>query len=117
MGTQVLVAGAQATDAQTKESFDDMLTEFWTGDLITQKIPEKTMIPRIMHSDITELRWWAKQGARVGNVEPLFLAAMFCKVDVIRCLVCYLGADPNQANAEGFTPLCVALLGSNIAVV
>lgn len=35
---QVLVAGAQAKDGQTAESFDDMLADFRTQDLITSTI-------------------------------------------------------------------------------
>jgi hypothetical protein len=46
--------------------------------------------------------------ANFGGTTPLFIAAQFGHLDVVRYLVKELGADVNQATNKGYTPLMAA---------
>jgi hypothetical protein len=58
--------------------------------------------------DHGQLRRWERQGVRVTIAEPLCFASNDGLVHVVRLLVNGLGADVNQCNELGYTPLYIA---------
>jgi ankyrin repeat protein len=50
----------------------------------------------------------------VTTADPLYYAAEYARLDVLRCLVKDLHADVNGANVSGFTPLYIAAHLSNM---
>jgi ankyrin repeat protein len=72
-------------------------------------IPEATIIDAVRRGDTAQLKRWGRQGARVGSSSPLFVAVSTGASNaVLTILVQSLGADVDQADGKGFTPLMVA---------
>jgi ankyrin repeat protein len=67
--------------------------------------------------DLVKLRRWGREGVRVTDGLPLMIAVDAVKDgndEVLRCLVTDLGADLNQRDANGFTPLHFAAHDNNL---
>jgi ankyrin repeat protein len=76
------------------------------------KVPEKRILEAVNRRDIGQLRRWSRQGLRITSILPLTHAVVLGELGIVQCLVEELGADVNQADREGRTPLyCAALLG------
>jgi hypothetical protein len=59
-------------------------------------ISEADIIDAIVAGDLIQLQGFGRQGVRVTNADPLFVAMEGGNVDVVRCLVTDLGADVSQ---------------------
>jgi hypothetical protein len=70
-----------------------------------------------MRDDIAQLRRWARQGVRVTSALPLLYAVVLGKLGIVLCLVQELGAEVNQADEGGYTPLYVAAQEAQLGVV
>jgi ankyrin repeat protein len=81
------------------------------------KVSEERNIKAVMGDDIAQLRHWARQGLRVTSALPLVHAVLLGKLGIAQCLVQELGADVNEANGEGYTPLYVAAGKGDLAMV
>jgi hypothetical protein len=85
---------------------------------VQNKSWEDTIIRACHAGDLTKLRRLAKKGSMQGRSRPLCHAARNGdRLDVIRCLVKELGANVNQADADGCTPLFMAALEGHLELV
>jgi hypothetical protein len=75
------------------------------------RVSEEAIIRSCLLGDTALLKRWGKQGIRVASAGPALSMALRGEpqdLDVLRCLVTYLGADVNQFNEDGMTPLVLA---------
>jgi tripartite-type tricarboxylate transporter receptor subunit TctC len=80
-------------------------------------VTEEMLVEAAQVGDLESLMIWARQGVRVACAEPLVAAARGGHHEAMRCLVRELGADINQANWSGSTPLIAAVRGNHLANV
>jgi hypothetical protein len=74
-------------------------------------VSKEAIIRSCLLGDTALLKRWGKQGIRVASAGPAICMALSGEpqdLDVLRCLVTYLGADVNQFNEDGMTPLVLA---------
>jgi hypothetical protein len=68
--------------------------------------------------NMVQLRRWGRQAVHVASAEPLCACAYLgCPLDILRCLVNYLGADVNLAGKEGCSPLFFAVQQGHLNIV
>jgi ankyrin repeat protein len=124
-GKNVVVA-----NDQTEEGFDDMLAELRATDLVPVTAvsssnkcsssntvfsePGSTLsVSTNSNSDPTIRRF----SSEAEKTDFLIEAAFLGNLEVMRCLVNDYGADVNQANDNGFTPLFTAAQAGHLAAV
>jgi ankyrin repeat protein len=72
----------------------------------------------VLREDLDELRRLGQQGIRVESAYPLTLCGSNkSPVRILTCLIYELGADVNQARADGVTALLIAAQEGNLEVV
>jgi hypothetical protein len=72
-------------------------------------VPEATIIDAVRRGDTAQLKRWGRQGVQVRSATPLFTAVGNRASNAVsKILVKDLGADVNQADERGLTPLMVA---------
>jgi hypothetical protein len=81
------------------------------------EVPEEKIIEAVRRDDIAQLLRWARQGLRVASGLPLVHAMVLGKLGIAQCLVQELGADFNEADREGYTPLYIAAQKGELAMV
>jgi hypothetical protein len=75
-------------------------------------VTERMLTSAARTGDLESLTTWAKQGARVATVRPLFVATRGGHLEAAQFLVQELGADVNKATRNGSTLLMVATQGA-----
>jgi ankyrin repeat protein len=85
--------------------------------VITGEVSEEALVQACVRGDLSQLRRWARRGIRVTSAEPLCNAVSYGNFEVAHYLVRELGADVNEASAQGFGPLCIAAHAGNLRMV
>jgi ankyrin repeat protein len=79
---------------------------------------DKLITELVLREDLDGLRYLGQQGIRVESAYPLTLCG--CNkspVHILTCIIYELGADVNQARADGVTALLIAAQEGNLEVV
>jgi hypothetical protein len=80
-------------------------------------VTEEMLIEAARTGDLESLTIWARRGVRVTSALPLYAAARGGHLEAMRCLVLEMGAKVDGGMPNGDTPLAIAVLRDNSAVV
>jgi hypothetical protein len=80
-------------------------------------ISEIEIVEAVKDGDIDTLRQWAAEGVRVTTAVPLCEAVWRGRVNLLRLLVNNLGANVNQSDEDGWTPVLRAAKEGNVGVL
>jgi hypothetical protein len=80
-------------------------------------VSEAAVTEACVAGDLKKLLRYARQGVRVVTGEPLCSSVQGGLIEVVCCVVKELGADVNQTDKRGYTPLGIAAYHGNVEMV
>jgi ankyrin repeat protein len=107
---------AKASLSQVAQSAYGTTTNTAKTQAPKERVSEATILAAIEAGDLTRLRRWHRLGVQFPPI-LMCMAASRCSIPIMSCIVKELGADVNEANDNGATPLVIASMNGDLNLV